>query len=83
MRCPGLDYYLHMDLVQHDVVVYSDVMSCFHEIDGEVFDNPLICHTINLFWLLKSSMPVSAGHQAIVALREGNTRATQEIPVPN
>ena len=31
----ALNYYRHMGLVHHDVVVYSDSMSCLQAIEGE------------------------------------------------
>ena len=48
----ALDYYQYMDPVQHDVVVYSDSMSCLQAIEGEDTENPLICHIMNLLWAL-------------------------------
>ena len=48
----ALDYYRYMDPVKHDVVVYSDSMSCLQAIEGEDTENPLICHIMNLFWAL-------------------------------
>ena len=39
-----LDYYRHMDPVQHDVVFYLDSMSCLQAIEGKDTENPLICH---------------------------------------
>ena len=48
----ALDYYRYMDPVQHDVVVYSDSMSCLQAIEGEDTENPLICHIMNLLWAL-------------------------------
>ena len=48
----ALDYYRHMDPVQHDVVFYSDSMSCLQAIEGEDTENPLICHIMNLPWAL-------------------------------
>ena len=48
----ALDYYRYMDPVKHDVVVYSDSMSCLQAIEGDDTENPLICHTMNLFWAL-------------------------------
>ena len=41
-----------MGPVHHDVVVYSDSMSCLQAIEGEDTENPLICHIMNLLWLL-------------------------------
>ena len=51
---PGLalNYYQHMDPVHHDVVVYSDSMSCLQAIEGEDTENPFICHIMNLLWSL-------------------------------
>ena len=40
----ALNYYQHMGLVPHDVVVYSDSMSCLLAIEGEDTKNPFICH---------------------------------------
>ena len=48
----ALNYYQHMDPVQHDVVIYSDLMSCLQAIEGEDTDNPLICQIMNLLWAL-------------------------------
>ena len=48
----ALDYYWHMDPVHHDIVVYTDSMSCLQAIEGEDSENPLICHILNLLWLL-------------------------------
>ena len=48
----ALDYYRYMDPVQHDVVVYSDSMSCLQAIESEDTENPLICHIMNLLWAL-------------------------------
>ena len=48
----ALEYYLHMDPVHHDVVVYTDSMSCLQAIEGEDTENPLICHILNPLWLL-------------------------------
>ena len=46
----ALNYYQHMGPVHHDVVVYSDSMSCLQAIEGEDTENPFICHIMNLFW---------------------------------
>ena len=43
-----LNYYRHMVPVHHDVVVYSDSMSCLQAIEGEDTENPFICHIMNL-----------------------------------
>ena len=48
----ALNYYQHMGPVQHDVIVYSDSMSCLQAIEGEDTENPFICHIMNLLWLL-------------------------------
>ena len=48
----ALDYYWHMDPVHHDVAVYTDSMSCLWAIEGKDTENPLICHILNLLWLL-------------------------------
>ena len=48
----ALDYYQHMEPVRHDVVVFSDSMSCLQAIEGEDTENPLICYIMNLLWLL-------------------------------
>ena len=41
-----------MGPVHHDVVVYSDSMSCLQAIEGEDTENPFICHIMNLLWSL-------------------------------
>ena len=46
----ALNCYQHMDPVHHDVVVYSDSMSCLQAIEGEDTKNPFICHIMNLLW---------------------------------
>ena len=46
------NYYQHMGPVNHDVVVYSDSMSCLQAIEGEDTENPFICHIMNLLWSL-------------------------------
>ena len=48
----ALNCYQHMGPVHHDVVVYSDSMPCLQAIKGEDTENPLICHIMNLLWLL-------------------------------
>ena len=48
----ALNYYRHMDTVQHDVVIYSDSMSCLQAIEGKDTGNPLICQIMNLLWAL-------------------------------
>ena len=41
-----------MGPVHHDVVVYSDSMSCLQAIEAEDTENPFICHIMKLLWLL-------------------------------
>ena len=48
----ALNYYQHMGPVHHDVVVYSDSMSCLQAIEGEDTENSFICHIMNLLWSL-------------------------------
>ena len=48
----ALNCYQHMDPVQHNVVIYSDSMSCLQGIEGEDTNNPLICQIMNLLWAL-------------------------------
>ena len=48
----ALNYYRHMDPVQHNVVICSDSMSCLQAIEGKDTDNPLICQIMNLLWAL-------------------------------
>ena len=48
----ALNYYRHMDPVQHDVVIDSHSMSCLQAIGGEDTDKPLICQIMNLLWTL-------------------------------
>ena len=48
----ALNYYQDMGPVHHDVVVYSDSMSCLQAIKGEDIENPFICHIMNLLWSL-------------------------------
>ena len=43
----ALDYYGYMVPVQHEVVVYSDSMSCLQVIESEDTENPLTCHIMN------------------------------------
>ena len=42
----------YMGPVHHNVVVYSDSMSCLQAIDGEDTENPFICYIMNLLWSL-------------------------------
>ena len=48
----ALNYYQHMGPVHHDVVVYSDSMSCLQAIEGEDTENHFICHIMSLLWSL-------------------------------
>ena len=48
----ALNYYQRMGPVHHDVVVYSDSMSCLQAIEREDTENPFICHVMNLLWSL-------------------------------
>ena len=41
-----------MGPVHHDIVVYSDSMSCLRAIAGENTEDPFICHIMNLLWSL-------------------------------
>ena len=50
----ALSYYRHMGPVHHDVVVYTDLLSCLQAIEGEDTENPFICHIMNLLWLLSN-----------------------------
>ena len=50
----ALEYYQYMDPIKHDVVVYSDSMSCLQTIEGEDTENPLTCHIMNLLWALSN-----------------------------
>ena len=47
-----MNYWQHMDPVHHNVIVYSDSMSCLQAIEGEDTENPFICHIMNLLWSL-------------------------------
>ena len=68
----ALNYYQHMGPVHHDVVVYSDSMSCLQAIEGEDTDNPFISisWTYSGHWVTRAHVFVSAGYQATVALTE-------------
>ena len=48
----SLDYYQYMDPVQHDVVVYTDSLSCLQAIQSEDTENPLIRNIMKLLWVL-------------------------------
>ena len=48
----SLDYYNAMPAVRHDVVIYSDSLSCLQAIQGEDTEHPLLCRIMNLLWKL-------------------------------
>ena len=48
----ALDYYNAMPAVRHDVVNYSDLLSCLQAILGEDTEHPLLCRIMNLLWKL-------------------------------
>ena len=48
----ALEYYSVMECVSHDVVIYSDSMSCLQSLDNEDIHQPLICNIVNLLWSL-------------------------------
>ena len=50
----ALNYYQHIGPVHHDVVVYSDSMSCLQAIEGVDTENPSICHIMSLLRLLSN-----------------------------
>ena len=64
----ALDYYRYMDPVKHDVVVYSDSMSCLQAIEGEDTENPLICHIMNLLWALLWALAEQQRHSCPLLL---------------
>ena len=68
----ALNYYQHMGPVHHDVVVYSDSMSCLQAIEGETPRTLLfaISWTCSGHWVTRAHVFVSAGYQATVALTE-------------
>ena len=78
----ALNYYQHMGPVPHDVVVYSDSMSCLQAVEGEDTENPFICHIMNLLWSLsdKGTRVLSAGYKATVALTEKETSKRDPRP---
>ena len=41
-----------MPAVRHDVVIYSDSLSCLQAIQGEDTEHPLMCRIMNLLWKL-------------------------------
>ena len=42
----------HMGPVHHDLVVYSESISCLQAIECKDDENPFICHIMDLLWLL-------------------------------
>ena len=44
----ALNYYQYMGPVHHDVVLYSDSMSCLQATESEDTENPFVCHIMNL-----------------------------------
>ena len=49
----ALNYYQHMGPVHHEMIVYSDSMSCLHTIEGEDTENPFICHIMKLLLVVE------------------------------
>ena len=47
----AVNYNWYMGTVHHDVVVYSDSMSCLQAIESEDIENYFICYTRNVIWL--------------------------------
>ena len=68
----ALNHYRYMGPVHHDVIVYSDSMSCLRTIESEDTENNFIYHIMNFFWFLsdKGTLDLSTGYRAIVAERE-------------
>ena len=68
----ALNYYQHMGPVHHDVVVYSDSMSCLQAIGVKTPRTLLfaISWTCSGHWVTRAHVFVSAGYQATVALTE-------------
>ena len=67
---PALDYYRHMDPVQHDVVFYSDSMSCRRlRAKIQITLSFVISWTSSGHWATKAHVFASAGCQAILAVR--------------
>ena len=73
----ALNYYQHMGPVHHDVVVYSDSMSCLQAIEGEDTENPF-SWTCSGHWVTRAQVFVSAGFQATVALRKWKSGPTSK-----
>ena len=48
----AVNYNRFMGPVHHNIVVYSDSLSCLQAIESEDIENPFICHIMNLLWLL-------------------------------
>ena len=68
----ALNYYRLMGPVYHDVVVYSDSMSCLQAMRMKTTRTLLfvISWTCSGYWVTRADMSVSARYQATVALRE-------------
>ena len=64
----ALDYYQYMDHVKHDVVVYSDSMSCLQAKIVKTLSSA-ISWTSSGHWTTKGLVSASAGCQAIAASR--------------
>ena len=54
----ALNYYWYMGPIQHDVIVYSDSMSCLQAIEGKDTETHLICQIMNLLWALSDTKGV-------------------------
>ena len=69
----ALNYYRHMDPVQHDVIIYSDSMSCLQAIEGEDTTTTTLLFARSWIssghWATRELVSTSAGCQAIVAQR--------------
>ena len=65
----ALNYYQHMGPVHHDVIVYSDSMSCKQAIEIKTLRTLLFAISWTSFgcWMTKAHILFSAGYQAIVA----------------
>ena len=50
----ALNHYRLIVPVHHNVVVYSDSISCLQAIEDEDTENPFICHIMNLLWVLSN-----------------------------
>ena len=65
------------------IVVYTDAMSCLQAIEGEDSEKPLICHILNLLWLLsdKGTHVRFCWIQSNCGI-EGNKRVDQQAKEP-